>query len=146
MTETTNSPNYVSKLLNQQKVRLQQIMTTLEHELEAIASRNSEQLVELAKQKELQLEAIRNADSVLNTDDTIELIKITPELGQLKQDVIELVETCQQKNEICYLTASQNQVAIEQVKNLLVGGSKNTTYNEQGQKNSYSSLGRGVKA
>ena len=146
MTEQTVTPQQVGKQLNQQKVRLQQILVILENELEAIASRNGEQLVEIAKQKELQLESIRNADNTLNNESIIELIKQTPELVQLKQDVKELLLECQQKNEVCYLTAMQNQVAVEQVKNLLVGGSKNTSYNEQGQKNTYGSLGRGIKA
>jgi type II secretory pathway component PulJ len=70
MTEQTVTPQQVSKQLSQQKVRLQQVLTILENELDAIASRNGEQLVEIAKQKELQLESIRNADNALNNDST----------------------------------------------------------------------------
>jgi len=146
MTEQTDLAQQLTKQLNQQKVRLQQMLATLEQELEAIKLRNGESLVAISKEKELQLTAIRNADAAINTEANIELIKSTPELTQSKQEVLDLLSQCQQQNEVCYLTATQNQIAIEQVKNLLVGGSKNTTYNDQGQKNTYGSLGRGIKA
>lgn len=146
MTEQTSVAQQIAQQLNQQKARLQEMLSTLELELEAIKMRNGESLVEISNQKEQQLTAIRNADNAFNNDENIELIKSTPELIQLRQEVVELLEQCQQKNEVCYLTAAQNQIAIEQVKSLLLGGSKNTTYNEQGQKSNFGSLGKGIKA
>ncbi len=146
MTEQTSTVEQVSTQLNQQKIRLQEMFAILEQELEAIKQRRGDALVELAKNKETLLTAIRQADSAINNESNIELINTTPELTQLKQEVIDLLTQCQQKNEVCYLTATQNQVAVEQVKNLLIGGSKNTTYNEQGQKSNYGSLGKGIKA
>lgn len=146
MTEQTSVTQQIAQQLNQQKARLQKMLSTLELELEAIKQRNGESLVEISNQKEQQLTAIRNADNAFNNDENIELIKSTPELTQLRQEVVELLEQCQQKNEVCYLTAAQNQIAIEQVKSLLLGGSKNTTYNEQGQKSNFGSLGKGIKA
>lgn len=146
MTEQTSVTQQIAMQLNQQKARLQEMLSTLELELEAIKMRNGESLVEISNQKEQQLTAIRNADNAFNNDENIELIKSTPELTQLRKEVVELLEQCQQKNEVCYLTAAQNQIAIEQVKSLLLGGSKNTTYNEQGQKSNFGSLGKGIKA
>lgn len=146
MTEQNSLLSQLNKQLGQQKVRLQQMITILDDELAAIGKRDSDKILELAKQKELQLEAIRNADAALNNDNFIEQIKKTPELTQMKEEITSLLEQCQYKNEVSYLTATQNQVAIEQVKNLLIGGSKNTTYNEYGQKNSAGSLSRGIKA
>lgn len=146
MTEQTSVTQQIAMQLNQQKVRLQDMLSTLEQELEAIKQRNGESLVEISNQKEQQLTAIRNADNAFNNDKNIELIKSTPELAQTRQEVVELLEQCQQKNEVCYLTAAQNQIAIEQVKSLLLGGSKNTTYNEQGQKSNFGTLGKGIKA
>lgn len=146
MTEQTSAPQQVAQQLNQQKARLQEMLSTLDKELEAIKLRNGESLVAISQEKEQQLVAIRNADTAINTEDNIELIKSTPELIQLKEEVVELLEQCQQKNEVCYLTAAQNQIAIEQVKSLLIGGSKNTTYNELGQKSNFGSLSKGIKA
>lgn len=137
---------HVTQQLNQQKARLQQMLLTLEQELEAIKTRNGERLVEISKFKEQQLAEVRAADSAINNEQAIELINNTPQLTAIKQSIIELLEQCQQKNEVCYLTASQNQIAVEQVKNLLVGGSRSSTYNELGQKSSYGSLGKGIKA
>ncbi len=146
MTEQISAQQEISDLLNTQKGHLKNMLNTLDLELEAIRQRNGETLINIAQEKEQQLVAIKKADMAINNETSIELIKSTPELTQLKQDVLDLLEQCQQKNEVCYLTASQNQVAIEQVKSLLIGGSKNTTYNELGQKNSFGSLGKGIKA
>ena len=146
MTDQISDLKQVHDLLNIQKGLLKKMLTTLDSELEAIRQRNGEALIDIARDKEQQLVSIKKADSAINSEASIELIKSTPELTQLKQDVLDLLEQCQQKNEVCYLTASQNQIAIEQVKSLLIGGSKNTTYNELGQKNSFGSLGRGIKA
>ena len=146
MTEQSDILQQLTSVLSQQKVRLEQVLVTLDKELEAIRQRSGDALIEISQQKEAQLAEIRSADAAINNDTCIELIKSTPELTQLQQEVVAIVEQCQQKNEVCYLTATQNQIAVEQVKNLLVGGSKNTTYNEQGQKNTYGSLGRGIKA
>lgn len=146
MTEQTSEQKQIAQLLNQQKARLKEMLSTLEQELEAIKLRNGESLVSISEMKEQQLTAIRNADTAMNNDVNIELIKSTPELIQLKHEVVELLEQCQHQNEVCYLTAAQNQIAIEQVKSLLIGGSKNTTYNELGQKSNSGSLGKGIKA
>lgn len=146
MTEHISSLQQVNDLLNTQKGLLKNMLNTLDLELEAIRQRSGEALINIAQEKEQQLIAIKKADAAINNESSIELIKSTPELTQLKQEVLDLLQQCQQKNEVCYLTASQNQVAIEQVKSLLIGGSKNTTYNELGQKNSFGSLGKGIKA
>lgn len=146
MTEQISSLQQVNDLLNTQKGLLKNMLNTLDLELEAIRQRSGEALINIAQEKEQQLIAIKKADAAINNESSIELIKSTPELTQLKQEVLDLLQQCQQKNEVCYLTASQNQVAIEQVKSLLIGGSKNTTYNELGQKNSFGSLGKGIKA
>lgn len=146
MTEQVTPLQQVSAMLNQQKIRLQHMLETLGHELNAIKTRNGEALVTIASDKEAQLAEIREADNAFNSETSVELINTTPELTQLKQEINELLEQCQKQNEVCYLTATQNQIAIEQVKNLLIGGSKNTTYNEQGQTNTYGSLGKGIKA
>lgn len=146
MTDQVSAQQQVFELLNKQKAQLQRMLDTLAKELEAIKNRNGEMLLNIADEKEQQLAAIRNADTAINNESSIELIKSTPELTQTKQEVLDLLQQCQQQNEVCYLTAAQNQIAVEQVKNLLVGGSKNTTYNELGQKSSFGSLGKGIKA
>ena len=146
MNDQNQPVEHLAKLLNQQKLRLQQVLATLAEELDAIKYRNGTLMIEISEKKQLQLEAIKNADAHFSDDDSINIIKTSPQLTQLKNDITELLVQCQTQNEICYLTASQNQMAVEQVKNLLVGGSKSTTYNEQGLKNSAGSLSKGIKA
>lgn len=142
--------NDITEQLNkgfvQQKLRLQQMLTLLADELEAVKQRDGDRLVEIAQQKELQLEAIKNADAKFNNDNTQDIINSSEPLLSLRAEIKQLLEECQQQNEVIYLTATQNQIAVQQVKNLLLGGSKNMTYNEYGQKHSASSLGSGIKA
>lgn len=146
MSTPTLSLDKVTNQLIQQKKRLLQMAELLSEELTAVKDRNGVTLSDIAKQKEAQLTAIANADSQLSSDEVKQLITTTPSLTDIAQEIKTLLEQCQQKNEVIYLTATQNQVAIEQVKRLLVGGSKNTTYDAYGQKKSISSTGRGIKA
>jgi flagellar biosynthesis/type III secretory pathway chaperone len=136
----------LSKLLSNQKVRLQQTLNLLDEELLAVKDRNGAAILEVSTKKELQLEAIRNADKKLSKSDAKELISTTPALAEVRDDIVALLEQCQKQNEVIYLAAKQNQIAVEQVKSLLIGGSKNTTYDQHGQKRSSGNLGSGVKA
>jgi flagellar biosynthesis/type III secretory pathway chaperone len=136
----------LSKLLSNQKVRLQQMLNLLGEELLAVKDRNGTAILEVSNKKELQLEAIRNADKQLSTNNAKELISTTPALAEIRDEIVELLEQCQTQNEVIYLAASQNQIAVEQVKSLLIGGSKNTTYDQHGQKRSSGNLGSGIKA
>ena len=146
MTDTNDLLSQVTKQVTNQKSRLQQLLAILNEELEAVKTRNGAVILEISKKKELQLEAIKNADALLNKEKYVEVVKTTPLISSIKSEVTDLLLQCQHLNEVIYLTATQNQIVIEQVKELLLGGSKNTTYNAYGQKNSNSSLGPGLKA
>lgn len=146
MTDTNDLLSQVTKQFTNQKSRLQQLLAILNEELEAVKTRNGAVILEISKKKELQLEAIKNADALLNKEKYVEVVKTTPLISSIKSEVTDLLLQCQHLNEVIYLTATQNQIVIEQVKELLLGGSKNTTYNAYGQKNSNSSLGPGLKA
>lgn len=146
MSETNDLQLQVTKQFTSQKLRMQQLLAILNDELEAVKTRNGEVILDISKKKELQLEAIRNADVLLNKEKYVEVVNTTPLISSIKSEVTDLLLQCQHLNEVVYLTATQNQIAIEQVKQLLIGGSKNTTYNAYGQKNSTSSLSPGVKA
>jgi len=146
MSETNDLLSQVTKQFTSQKLRLQQLLVILNDELEAVKTRNGAVILDISKKKELQLEAIRNADALLNKEKYVEVVKTTPLISSIKSEVTDLLLQCQHLNEVIYLTATQNQIVIEQVKQLLIGGSKNTTYNAYGQKNSSPSLSSGVKA
>ncbi len=136
----------VTKQFSNQKLRLQQMLTILNEELDAVKNRNGSLILDISKKKELQLEAITNADTLLNKEKYVEIINTTPQFSTIKNEINDLLLQCQHQNEVIYLTATQNQIAIEDVKRLLLGGSKNTTYDAYGQKKSNSSIGPGVKA
>lgn len=136
----------VHKQLQQQITRLKQIQTIMEQELIAIRDRNGDKLLEVAQQKELQLTAIRNADAQFQNDGAKAILQSDDKAQSLRSEIETLLHACQQQNEINYLTATQNQIAIEQVKGLLLGGTKNTTYDAYGKKHFNKSLGTGIKA
>lgn len=146
MTEQNDLLTQVTKQFNTQKLRLEQMQNTLNDELEAVKNRDGNLILEISKKKELQLEAITNADKLLNNEKYVEIINTTPLFSTIKNEINDLLLQCKHTNEVIYLTATQNQITIEKVKQLLIGGSKNPTYNAYGQKNSTSSIGTSIKA
>ena len=146
MTEQNDLLTQVTKQFKTQKLRLEQMLNTLNDELEAVKNRDGNLILEISKKKELQLEAITNADKLLNNEKYVEIINTTPLFSTIKNEINDLLLQCKHTNEVIYLTATQNQITIEKVKQLLIGGSKNPTYNAYGQKNSNSSIGTSIKA
>lgn len=136
----------ITKALTQQKLRMQQMLQTLDIELEAVKQRDGKAITTVSEQKEQALQQIVKADQELGAEQIVDFIKRTPSLLAIKDDITELLKQCQHQNEVIYLTATQNQVAIEDVKRLLIGGSKNTTYDAYGQKQAGSLMGKGLKA
>ena len=122
------------------------MLALLEEELGAVQAREGKRLVDVAKQKEALLNQITAQDGQFADEANSALIASNPELKALRDEITQLLKDCQQKNEVVYLSATQNQVAIEEVKRLLIGGSKNTTYDAYGQKRSGGQLGKGIKA
>ena len=118
----------------------------LQEELEAVKNRNGEQLLAVSAKKEQLLQTIKQIDAQFSGEAQAQFIKQHPELLKIKDHISALLTECQTKNEVVYLTATQNQVAIEEVKRLLIGGSKNTTYDAYGKKQSGGGLGKGIKA
>jgi len=125
---------------------MENMLVMLERELNAIKDRDGVALTEVATDKEALLQAIVNVDNQINNPQFTELFKQDEKLSALKDEIVEMLNTCQQKNEVIYLAATQNQVAVDQVRRMLVGGSKNTTYDSYGQKQSGSIMNKGIKA
>lgn len=146
MTDTSSLIENLKTAMAQQKARLQDMLSVLEEELEAVRIRDGKKLVEVSKNKETLLNDIKKADNQFNNENTIQTISSTPDLIQLKGEITAVLEECQQKNEVIYLAATQNQIAVEEVKRLLIGGSKNTTYDAYGQKQNSNRLGKSIKA
>ncbi|GHB56555.1 hypothetical protein GCM10008107_01740 [Psychrosphaera saromensis] len=147
MTEQNDLLTQVTKQFNTQKLRLEQMQNILDEELEAVKNRDGNLILEISKKKELHLEAITNADKLLNNEKYVEIINTTPEFfSTLKNEINDLLLKCKHTNEVIYLTATQNQITLSKVKQLLIGGSKNPTYNAYGQKNTNSSIGPSLKA
>jgi flagellar biosynthesis/type III secretory pathway chaperone len=146
MSETNDLRSQVTKQFTSQKLRLQQLQVILNDELAAVKDRDGNLILDITKKKELQLEAIKNADALLNKEKYVQVVNSTQEFSTIKAEINDLVLQCKHLNEVVYLTATQNQIAIEQVKQLLFGGSKNTTYDAYGKKSSSSSLSTGIKA
>lgn len=146
MSEQPEIITHLKNVLLQQRLNLKSMMEVLTSELEAVQKRDGDQLSRVAAEKEKLLTAITEIDNQCNTEQFKPYITDNAELSALKTEIVEAFELCQQKNEVVYLTATQTQVAIEEVKRLLIGGSRNSTYDSYGQKKTGGSLGKGIKA
>lgn len=146
MTNEQTNISSIDALLNTQLSTLNQLKSLLDKELEAVKNRNGSVLVELSKEKETLLVAIQQNDQQISSHPEAVNIEKNDTQNSVKSSITELLEECQTQNEVIYLTAKQNEVVIEQVKQLLIGGSKNTTYDAYGQKRSGPSLTKGIKA
>ena len=133
-------------LLSQQTQLLKDMQALLALELEAVKTRNGDKIIEIAQQKEALLKKVVETDNTIAKSPNVEALKTEPTLVEAKQIITQLLEECQTQNEVIYLTAKQNEVAIDQVKMLLLGGSKNSTYDAYGQKKSGPTLTKGIKA
>ncbi|MDO6719953.1 flagellar export chaperone FlgN [Psychrosphaera sp. 1_MG-2023] len=146
MAEQPEIITHLKNVLLQQRLNLQSMMEILASELEAVKKRDGDQLSRVATEKEKLLNAISEIDNQCNTEQFKPYITGNDELSALRDEIVEAFEVCQQKNEVVYLTATQTQVAIDEVKRLLIGGSRNSTYDSYGQKKTGGSLGKGIKA
>lgn len=146
MTEQPEIITHLKNALIQQRLNFKSMMEILESELQAVQTRNGDKLLEVASKKESLLNEIDKLDKSFNTEQFLPFLKENDELVALREEIKDALTDCQQKNEVVYLTATQTQVAIEDVKRLLIGGSRNATYDAYGQKSSGGSLGKGIKA
>ncbi|QTH64655.1 flagellar export chaperone FlgN [Psychrosphaera ytuae] len=133
-------------LLSQQTQLLKDMQALLVLELEAVKTRSGDKIIEIAQQKEALLKKVVETDNTIAKSPNVEALTTEPTLVEAKQIITQLLEECQTQNEVIYLTAKQNEVAIDQVKMLLLGGSKNSTYDAYGQKKSGPTLTKGIKA
>lgn len=133
-------------LLGQQAQHLKDMQALLALELDAVKTRNGDKITEVAQQKEALLKQIVENDKTIGMSPDVAALTTEPSLVEAKEIITQLLEECQTQNEVIYLTAKQNEVAIDQVKMLLLGGSKNSTYDAYGKKKSGPSLTKGIKA
>jgi len=146
MEHDTEIFNAIKQVLFQQIKNLQNMQVLLDEELKAVKDRNGEALLAVSAKKEQLLKSIKQVDAQCSGEAQIQFISQHSDLTEIKEDISSLLVECQTKNEVVYLSATQNQVAIDEVKRLLIGGSKNTTYDAYGKKQSGGSLGKGIKA
>lgn len=146
MAEQPETITHLKNVLVQQRLNLTNMLGLLELELDAVKNRDGEKLLQVAQQKEALLNDITEIDNTCNQEQFIPFLTDTPELVALREEINASLADCQQKNEVVYLTATQTQVAVEEVRRLLIGGSRNATYDAYGQKKGGGSLGKGIKA
>lgn len=145
MTEQSQTQT-LDNLLQEQTQHLVKLKALLVDELEAIKLRAGDKITEIANQKEALLKKVVETDQSIANTPNVESLTSEPQLQEAKSVINDLLQECQTQNEVIYLTAKQNEIAIDQVKSLLLGGSKNSTYDAYGQKKSGPTLTKGIKA
>ncbi len=136
----------LAELLNQQLTALNSIQEIIAKELESVKNRDGDALLAAAADKGPLLEKVTELDLQIGSHPELPSLKTNPELVALQEQITASLEICQTQNEVVYLTAKQTEISIDQVKNIILGGSKNGTYDAYGQKKSGAFLTQGIKA
>jgi flagellar biosynthesis/type III secretory pathway chaperone len=141
---SVNKP--LSELLQEQLTTLNDIKDVIATELEAVKLRDGQALVSAASDKVPLLQKVSEIDLQISQHPELDSIKDKPQLVELQTKITSALEICQTQNEVVYLSAKQTELAVEKVKSIIVGGSKNTTYDAYGKKSSNAALTKGIKA
>ncbi|CCQ09779.1 putative flagellar biosynthesis chaperone [Pseudoalteromonas luteoviolacea B = ATCC 29581] len=131
--------------LEQQSIQLDELIELLDCELDALASRNGENLKDLARKKLTLINGLQRidkeiaafGDAILNEEEiSVSVLSIRKKLS-----------LCQQKNEVNAQAARQAHLSVQQLKEILIGAPTSVTYDQGGSvKTSESNLVRNLKA
>ena len=136
----------VMDLLNEQKNNLAQLSNALNSELAAISSRNADNLTESSVSKLEILKKVQSVDKRLAHLGLGELIQLSAEIDELVKEVKAQLAVCQKQNDINAHAAHQTHVAVNKVKEILLGSKQSLTYDKKGATAGNSMLGKGIKA
>ena len=138
--------SHVIDLLNEQKGNLAQLSLVLTNELAAISSRNADSLTDSATTKLDILKKVQNVDKRLAHYGLAKMIQSNTEIDDLITEVKDELAACQKQNDINAHAAHQTHVAVNKVKDILLGSKLSLTYDKKGAATGNSTLGKGIKA
>ncbi|MCG7537840.1 flagellar protein FlgN [Pseudoalteromonas sp. OOF1S-7] len=109
---------------------LEALTQLLDDELEALASRNGDNLKEIARTKLTTLNQLQKLDKDLSKypQNTFSHDEITP----LTEQVKDLLYRCKKQNDVNAQAAHQAQLTVRELKDILIGAPTSMTYGQDG--------------
>ncbi|WP_125721145.1 flagella synthesis protein FlgN [Pseudoalteromonas rubra] len=109
---------------------LEALTQLLDDELEALASRNGDNLKEIARTKLTTLNQLQKLDKDLSKypQATFSHEEITP----LTEQVKDLLQRCKKQNDVNAQAAHQAQLSVREMKDILIGAPTSMTYGQDG--------------
>ncbi|WP_170940507.1 flagellar export chaperone FlgN [Pseudoalteromonas sp. NBT06-2] len=141
-----NAIQNIQQSLIEQKQNLDALWVTLQNELEAINTRNSNALENSAKEKVTILNKISILDQKLINSPLAQIKNSIPSIKEDISAINELLSNCKQQNDLNAHAAHQTQIAVKKVTDILLGSIKSLTYDNKGKSQAGTLLSKGIKA
>ncbi|EKE82066.1 flagellar export chaperone FlgN [Idiomarina xiamenensis] len=131
MSETAPKLSVLLQQLAQQLVDLDAVQ---QQELQAIANRSHRHVAELAAAKQQLLDAIQSTDQQLAAHPDKQQLNDDTELRQQRQHIEQLLQDCQQRNDVNERMVASTLNDIEQLRQAILTSVKSdqVTYNQKG--------------
>ena len=146
MVDSYADHSVVTAILLQQKENMLALENELNAEIAAISTRDADKLTESANAKLILLEKIQKKDKQLQSCSLAQMTIESEDIAALVEEIKTLLSHCQQQNEINAHAAHQTSIAVNKVKDILLGANKVLTYGKKGAAEGGSLLGKGIKA
>ncbi|WBA08106.1 flagella synthesis protein FlgN [Salinivibrio kushneri] len=138
----------LTTLVEQQLERVQALQSVLEQEAGVIASRSSEKIEAIAKQKQALINEIQRNDAQISRHPERDLLNHDETLSEHVSAIQSTLSACKQQNETNGVALQRASLSIHRLRNLFQesGGKSELTYNQDGNASGRKTLGTNVKA
>lgn len=138
----------LTTLVEQQLERVQALQSVLEQEAGVIASRSSEDIEAIAKQKQSLINEIQRNDAQISRHPERDLLNHDETLSEHVNAIQATLSACKQQNETNGIALQRVSLSIHRLRNLFQesGGKSELTYNQDGNASGRKTLGTNVKA
>lgn len=138
----------LTTLVEQQLERVQTLQSVLEQEAGVIASRTSEDIEAIAKQKQSVINEIQRNDAQISRHPERDLLNHDQALIEHVDAIQSTLSACKQQNETNGVALQRASLSIHRLRNLFQesGGKSELTYNQDGNASGRKTLGTNIKA
>ncbi|SIN75070.1 flagella synthesis protein FlgN [Salinivibrio sp. ES.052] len=138
----------LTTLIEQQRECVQALQTLLEQEANVIASRASDDIDAMAKQKQTLINEIQRNDAQISRHPERDSLNHDESLREHVSAIQRCLSACKQQNETNGIILQRASLSIHRLRNLFQesGGKSELTYNQDGNASGRKTLGTNVKA
>jgi Flagellar biosynthesis/type III secretory pathway chaperone len=135
-------------LVEQQRERVQALQTVLEQEASIIASRVSDDIEAIAKEKQALINEIQRNDAQISRHSERDSLHDDETMREHISAIQACLSACKQQNETNGVALQRASLSIHRLRNLFQesGGKSELTYNQDGNASGRKTLGTNIKA